>query len=52
LAYWPSMVTPAWADEAGTTGILEFGRNLVVNVEDRGVEWMRESALRDLVARL
>ena len=52
LAYWPSMVTPAWADEAETTGILEFGRNLVVNVEDRGVEWLRESALRDLVARL
>jgi len=52
LAYWPSMVVPAWADEAGTIGILEFGRDLAVNVEGRGVEWMRESAMRELVAWL
>jgi hypothetical protein len=52
LAYWPSVIVPAWADEAGTRGILEFGRDLVVGVEDSGVEWMKESVLSDLVAGL
>lgn len=52
LAYWPSMIVPAWADEAGTRGILERGRDLVVNVEEGGVEWMRGSVLSALVTRL
>jgi hypothetical protein len=52
LAYWPSMVVPAWTDEPGTRGILMFGRNFVVGVEDRGVEWMKETVLSELVAGL